>query len=303
MQIYLPIAEMTVPVESILALGVAVGFLSGVFGVGGGFLTTPFLIFFGIPPAIAVGTQANQLIAASFSGILGHLKRGNVDFKLGAVMFGGSLVGSVLGILIFRLLQHTGQIDFVISALYIVLLGAMGLMMLYESLRAVLKNKIEDGETSKLQHHPFFLALPYKIRFMRSRLYISALIPAGIGLVGGLLVAIMGIGGGFILVPLMIYVLGMPTLLVAGTSLFHIMLTSIFTTLLHAIANNTVDIVLAFMLIIGGVVGAQIGTRAARKIRGAYARVLLSALLLLVCCFLMGELFIGPLDIYHTEVR
>jgi len=303
MQIYLPIAEMAVPAESIFLLGTLVGFLSGVFGVGGGFLTTPFLIFMGIPPAIAVGTQANQLVAASLSGVLGYWKRGNVDVKLGLVMMGGSMAGSVMGVIIFRLLQYIGQIDTAIPILYVVLLGTMGLLMLGESITAMIKKAPETKDRSRFYHHPFFLALPFKIRFPRSRIYVSALIPAGIGFIGGLLVSIMGIGGGFILIPAMIYILGMPTLLVAGTSLFQIMFTTIFATILHAVTNHTVDLVLAALLIAGGVIGAQTGVRVARKIRGVYARIILSLLLLFVSFQLMGALFIRPPDLYSTVLQ
>ena len=303
MLVYLPIAEMAVPAEIILSLGVLVGFLSGVFGVGGGFLMTPFLIFMGLPPAVAVGTQANQLVAASLSGLLGHMKRGDVDFKIAGVMLCGSIAGSVLGILIFRMLQHFGQINLVIPLLYILLLGSMGCMMLAESVSSLLKKKNPDEAQIRLHNHPFLVNLPYKMRFPRSRLYISALIPCGIGFIGGLLVSILGIGGGFLLVPAMIYILGMPTLLVAGTSLFQILITTIVATIMHATANQTVDLVLAFMLIIGGVVGAQIGVRASRRIKGVYARIFLSVLLLLVCVELAGELFIRPLELYSTAVR
>ncbi len=303
MQVYLPIAEMAVPAESILLLGTLVGFLSGVFGVGGGFLTTPFLIFMGLPPAIAVGTQANQLVAASVSGVLGHWKRGNVDFKMGSVMLSGSIVGSIIGVLIFSLLQHIGQIDLAIPLLYVGLLGVMGVLMLGESLTTVLKKNGDDPQRSRFYHHPLLLALPYKMKFPRSKIYVSALIPAGIGFAGGLLVSIMGIGGGFLLVPAMIYILGMPTMLVAGTSLFQIMCTTIFTTVIHSVASHTVDVVLAALLISGGVVGAQFGVRAGRRIKGAYARIILSLLLLFVSVQLMGELFIRPEDIYSTELR
>jgi len=303
MQIYLPIAEMAVNAESILLLGTFVGFLSGVFGVGGGFLTTPFLIFMGLPPAIAVGTQANQLVAASLSGTLAHWKRGNVDVKLGGVMMGGSILGSIIGVMIFRLLQHMGQIDLAIPILYVGLLGTMGLLMLYESITAVVNKTADNKERSRLYHHPLLLALPYKMRFPRSKIYVSALVPAGIGFLGGLLVSIMGIGGGFLLVPAMIYILGMPTLLVAGTSLFQIMFTTIFATIMHAVASHTVDLVLAALLIVGGVIGAQAGVRAGRRLKGAYARVILSLLLLMVSFELVGELFIRPEDIYSTEVR
>lgn len=303
MQIYLPIAEMAVPAELILLLGTFVGFLSGVFGVGGGFLMTPFLIFMGLPPAIAVGTQANQLVAASLSGLLGHTKKGNVDFKMGGIMLAGSLIGSVLGVLVFRLLQHLGQIDFVIPMLYVLLLSVMGVMMLTESISSILLKKDQDAAPSSLQHHPFFQNLPYKMRFPRSRLYISALVPGGIGFVGGLLVSILGIGGGFLLVPAMIYILGMPTLLVVGTSLFQIMITTIVATMMHAVANHSVDLVLAFMLIIGGVVGAQLGVRAGKRIKGVYARIILAAMLLLVSFELAAELLMRPDELYSTVVR
>lgn len=302
MQIYLPVAEMAVQAELLLLLGTFVGFLSGVFGVGGGFMMTPLLIFMGVPPAIAVGTQANQLVAASLSGLLGHMKRGDVDFKIGGLMLSGSIIGSVIGVLIFRLLQHFGQIDLVIPVLYVLLLGGMGLMMLGESVSSLMK---KSGEEIKkpLHDHPFLARLPYKMRFPRSRLYISALIPAAIGFVGGLLVSILGIGGGFLLVPAMIYILGMPTLLVAGTSLFQILITTIIATIMHAVANHTVDLVLALLLIIGGVVGAQVGVRIARRIRGVYARIILAVLLLFVSVELAGELFIRPIELYSTTVR
>ncbi|MGZ9096803.1 MAG: sulfite exporter TauE/SafE family protein [Micavibrio sp.] len=303
MQIYLPIAEMAVPAELILLLGTFVGFLSGVFGVGGGFLMTPFLIFMGLPPAIAVGTQANQLVAASLSGLLGHTKRGNVDFKMGGIMLAGSLIGSVLGVLVFRLLQHLGQIDFVIPMLYVLLLSVMGIMMLTESISSILLKKDQEAVPSSLQHHPFFQNLPYKMRFPRSRLYMSALVPGGIGFVGGVLVSILGIGGGFLLVPAMIYILGMPTLLVVGTSLFQIMITTIVATMMHAVANHSVDLVLAFMLIIGGVVGAQLGVRAGKRIKGVYARIILAAMLLLVSFELAVELLMRPDELYSTVVR
>jgi uncharacterized membrane protein YfcA len=303
MQIYLPIAEMAVPAEMILLLGSFVGFLSGVFGVGGGFLMTPFLIFMGLPPAVAVGTQANQLVAASLSGLLGHMKRGNVDFKMGGIMLSGSITGSIIGVLIFRMLQHFGQIDLVIPILYVLLLGGMGLLMLTESVSSLLRKKEADPSAPRLRDHPFFQKLPYKIRFPRSRLYISALIPAGIGFAGGVLVSILGIGGGFLLVPAMIYILGMPILLVAGTSLFQIMITSIVAAIMHAVANHTVDLTLAFMLIIGGVFGAQIGVRIARRIKGVYARIILAIMLLLVSIQLSSQLFIRPDELYSTVIR
>lgn len=303
MQVYLPIAEISVPAETLLMLGVTVGFLSGVFGVGGGFLATPFLIFMGIPPAIAVGTQANSLIASSVTGVLGHFRRGNVDVRMGAVMLGGGFIGAIAGIVIFRMLQHIGQIDLVINILYIVLLGIIGLMMLFESIGALLKRNQATEDIQSVSQKPFFKNLPYKMRFTKSRLYISALLPAGVGLLGGLLISIMGIGGGFIMVPAMIYILGMPSLLVPGTSLFQIIFIAAFSCLLHAVANNTVDIVLALVLMVGSVVGAQAGVRVARHIRGAPARIILALMIVFVSFRLAAELFLPPLDLFTTEVR
>lgn len=300
MQIYLPIAEMSVDAEVILLLGLAVGLLSGMFGVGGGFLTTPFLIFIGLPPAIAVGTQANQLVASSMSGALGHWKRGDVDIKMGSVMLIGSILGTFVGVMLFKILQSFGQIDVVISILYVVLLGIMGVAMMYESLGTVFKKKQSSEPKKQLHTHPVFEALPYKMRFPRSRLYISALIPAGIGFLRGLLVSTLGIGGGFLVVPAMIYVLGMPTLLVAGTSLYQIVLTSSIAAIMHAVANQTVDLVLAALLIVSSVIGAQIGVKIGKYVKGVSARVLLASILLVVAFQLAGQLFITPPELYST---
>ncbi len=302
MQIYLPIAEMTVPVESILLLGTFVGFLSGLFGVGGGFLTTPFLIFMGIPPAVAVGTQSNQLVAAGVSGVLGHWRKGNVDIQMAVVMLVGGLLGSFIGVFIFKLLQFIGQIDFVISLLYVTFLGSVGALMLFESVASLFKKKTVRSEFNAQKLSPFLASLPYKMRFARSKLYISVLVPATIGFVGGILVAIMGIGGGFLLVPAMIYILGMPTLLVAGTSLFQIIFTTAFATIMHAVANHTVDLVLAVLLIVGGVIGARFGVWFSRVITGAHARIVLAILVLTVCCQLGTQLFIRPVELYSTVV-
>ncbi len=303
MQIYLPIAEMSVPAEGLVLLGVAMGFLSGVFGVGGGFLATPFLLFMGIPPAVVVGTQANQLIATSVTGVLGHWRRGNVDFQMGTIMLGGGMAGSVVGIFIFRLLQHFGQIDVFISFSYVLLLGTIGLMMLFESVGAFLNRGKVTQDIKSLGHHPFFKKLPYKMRFMKSRLYISAFLPMGVGFVGGFLVSAMGIGGGFVIVPAMIYILGMPATLVAGTSLFQIIFVSAFSCVLHAVTSNTVDIILSLIMTVGGVVGAQIGVRLSRKLRGAPARILLALIIIAVCVRMMGSLFIEPADIFNLDVR
>lgn len=302
MQIYLPIAEMSVPADMIFLLGCIVGFLSGVFGVGGGFLTTPFLIFLGIPPAVAVGTQANQLVASGMSGTIGHFKRGNVDVKIGAVMLCGGVFGSFIGIMIFRLLQYLGQIDFAVSLLYMVLLGAIGTLMLSETIISGMKKKTVKSHFNAQRVNPFIARLPYKMRFPRSKLYISALVPAGIGFIGGILASILGIGGGFLLVPAMIYILGMPTILAAGTSLFQIIFTTAAATMMHATMNHTVDIVLGLLLIIGGVIGSQFGIAFAKYIKPSHARTILAILVLAVSIRLAYKLFWEPLELYSTTV-
>lgn len=302
MQIYLPIAEISVPAETIFLLGSIVGFLSGVFGVGGGFLTTPFLIFLGVPPTVAVGTQGSQLVASGMAGTIGHFKRGNVDVKIGMVMLGGGLVGSFVGILIFRLLQYLGQIDFAVSFLYMILLGSIGIMMLMETVRSTFKKKTVRSQFNAQRVSPFMARLPYKMRFPRSKLYISALVPGAIGFVGGLLASILGIGGGFLLVPAMIYILGMSTILAAGTSLFQMIFTTAAATIMHATMNNTVDIMLALILIIGGVIGTQFGLVFARVIKPLHARIILAVLVLAVSTRLAIQLFLVPADLYSTVV-
>ncbi len=303
MYVYLPIAEMAVPMETIIMLGVTVGFLSGVFGVGGGFLTTPFLIFLGIPPAVAVGTQTNQLVSSGVSGAIGHLRRGNVDIKIGAVMLCGGFLGSFVGILIFRLLRYLGQIDFAVSLLYIILLGSIGTMMLSETVLSFFKKKTVRSEFNSFKQNNFIARLPYKMRFPRSKLYISALVPGGIGFVGGILASVLGIGGGFLLVPAMIYILGMPTILAAGTSLFQIIFTTASATIMHATFNQTVDIFLAMMLIVGGVIGSQFGIFAAKFIKGRHARIILAILVLCVSIRLAGNLFLMPDELFSTVVE
>jgi len=303
MQIYLPIAEISVPAETLAVLGVAVGFLSGVFGVGGGFLATPFLLFMGIPPAVAVGTQANQLIATSVTGVLGHWRKGNVDMHMGSMMLAGGVVGVILGIFIFNILQHFGHINLVISLSYVILLGSIGTMMLIESISAMLKKVKITEDIKSFAEHERFRNLPYKVRFIKSRLYISAIFPVAVGFVGGLIISIMGIGGGFIIVPAMIYILGMPGLLVAGTSLFQIIFLSAFACLLHAVLNHTVDIILSLIMMVGGVVGAQVGVRMARRFKGAPARIVLSLIILGVTVQMMGKLFLEPSDLFSLDIR
>lgn len=305
MQVYLPIAEMAVSAETIFLLSAFVGLVSGIFGVGGGFLTTPFLIFTGIPPAVAVGTQASQLVASSVAGTLSHFQRGNVDVKMGLVMMTGGFFGSITGIMIFKLLSHFGQIDLAISLLYIVLLGGIGTMMLVESGVSALRKKDDVRKAfNDTRISPLILALPYKMRFPRSKLFISALVPGGIGFIGGVLAAILGIGGGFLIVPAMIYILGMPPLLVAGTALFQVIFTTASATIMHSMLNHTVDVVLASILILGVVVGTQFGVLIARFFRGQAARVTLALIILGVCIKLCFDLFVTPVDLFSTvDVR
>jgi uncharacterized membrane protein YfcA len=301
MQVYLPIAEMSVNGLLVLVMGSVVGFLSGLFGVGGGFLMTPLLIFIGVPPAVAVGTQANQLVAASVSGVLAHWRRKNVDVKLGLVMLVGGAFGTTVGVWIFGILQRVGQIDLVISLSYVVFLGGIGGLMLVESVGALLRGR-KTAARRKLHKHTWLHGLPFKMRFHRSRLFISALLPTGLGFVGGLMVALLGLGGGFLLVPAMIYLLGMPTAMVAGTSLFQIIFTTAIATFLQAAVNNTVDVMLALLLLVGGVIGAQFGTKAGGYLRGEQARALLALLVVGVALRLAVDLVVPPPNLYSITL-
>lgn len=303
MQIYLPIAEMSVDVFLLLALGGGVGFLSGLFGVGGGFLMTPLLIFIGIPPAVAVATEANQIVASSVSGVLAHWRRGNVDFKMGGILTIGGFIGSSLGVMLFSFLRDIGQIDLVIRLSYVFFLGIIGILMLVESLRAMRRRRVPaSGGRQKLHKHTWVHGLPMKIRFHRSKLYISALLPLSIGFLVGILAAIMGVGGGFIMVPAMIYVLGMPTSVVVGTSLFQIVFVTANVTFLQAYANQTVDIVLALLLLTGAVIGAQLGAKAGARLQGEQLRGLLALMVLGVCGKLLFDLLATPAEIYSIGV-
>lgn len=302
MQIYLPVAGMSVNALLILGLGGLVGFLSGLFGVGGGFVMTPLLIFLGVPPAVAVGTQANQLVGASVSGVMAHWRRRNVDIKMGVVMLLGGIVGTALGVAAFAVLQRLGHIDVVIRLSYVLLLGGIGSLMLFESVRTILRRRSPSIGRGKLHRHGFLHRLPLKTRFPASRLYISALLPFGIGFIGGALVAIMGVGGGFLLVPAMIYLLNMPSGLVAGTSLFQIIFTTAAATILQAATNGTVDVMLAILLLVGGVIGAPLGTKAGVGLRGEHSRVLLALLVVAVAGKLAWDLILPPLDLYSIDV-
>jgi uncharacterized protein len=298
MDIYLPIAEVSLDIFVLLGLGAAVGFLSGVFGVGGGFLLTPLLIFIGVPPAVAVASSANQLVGASVSGVLAHWRRGNVDFKMGYVLLVGGLAGSLLGVWIFTLLKRLGQIELTISLCYVLLLGTLGGLMIIESIRSMLRLHRPGAGRRRLHQHTWMHGLPLKARFRRSKLYISALLPIGIGFVIGVFSAILGIGGGFIMVPAMIYMLGMPTSVVPGTSLLQIIFVAANVTVLQAYTNRTVDAVLALVLLVGGVVGARIGSRFGTRLRGEQLRFLLALMVLAVAAKLAFDMTVRPADLY-----
>lgn len=302
MQIYLPIAELSVNVLIILGMGGAVGFLSGMFGVGGGFLMTPLLIFAGIPPAVAVATEANQIVASSVSGALVHWRRRAVDIKMGIVLLSGGIVGSFLGVWIFSLLRSLGQVDLMISLCYVLFLGIIGGLMLVESLRAIKRSKGGAGAPArKSGQHNWIHGLPFKTRFRSSKLYISVIPPLAIGASVGVLAAIMGVGGGFIMVPAMIYLLRMPTNVVVGTSLFQIIFVTGLVTILHSVQNQTVDAVLALLLLAGGVIGAQFGARAGQKLRGEQLRALLALMVLAVCVRLALGLLLTPSELFSLS--
>ena len=302
MQIYLPIAEVSVDAFVILGLGGAVGFLSGLFGAGGAFLLTPLLIFLGVPPAVAVGSVANELIAASVSGAMAHWRRKNVDFRMGGVLLAGGLLGSGFGVWLFGILRKLGQIDLTISISYVLFLGTIGVFMLMESVRAIMRHLNKAPPARRGRHPNWVRALPLKLRFQKSRLYISALLPFGIGFFVGILSAIMGVGGGFVLIPAMIYLLGMPTAMVAGTSLFQIIFVSANVTFLQAVSHQTVDIVLAAILLIGAVIGAQYGTRFGARLPAAQLRGLLALMVLAVCGKLLFDLVVRPADLFSITV-
>ncbi|MGN6515144.1 MAG: sulfite exporter TauE/SafE family protein [Rhizomicrobium sp.] len=304
MEIYLPIAEMSVHWLIILCLGGAVGFLSGMFGIGGGFLLTPLLIFFGIPPTVAVATAASQVTASTFSGVVTHWRRRTVDLKMGGVMLAGGLVGTAAGVFLFALFDRLGQSELSVSLSYVILLGTVGGIMLNESLRAV--RAARSGApvpARKSGQHNWIHGLPFKLRFRQSRLYISAIPVLALGFIVGVLSAIMGVGGGFIMVPVMIYLLRMPTNVVVGTSLFQVLFVTAASTVLHAINDYSVDIMLALLLILGGVIGVQLGVRMADRLRGEHLRLLLAVLVLAVALRLLFGLVATPADIFSVQVQ
>lgn len=301
MTVYLPIAELSVNIFIILGMGAAVGFLSGMFGVGGGFLITPLLIFYNIPPVVAVATGANQVVASSISGAITHFRRGTLDMKLGTVLLIGGLCGATAGVWLFAILRRVGQLDLVISLLYVVLLGVVGGLMLVESINALRRAANNQPVTlRKPGHHTWVHGLPLKMRFKKSKIYLSIIPLVVLGFSVGVLTSIMGVGGGFIMVPAMIYLLRIPTNVVVGTSLFQIIFVTAYTTIMQATTNNSVDIVLAFILMVAGVVGAQYGVRVGQRLRGEQLRALLALLVLAVGMRLAVDLVLAPENIYSV---
>ena len=299
MQLYLPIAEVSVNGFLLLGLGGIVGFLSGMFGVGGGFLITPLLFFIGIPPAVAVATGSNLVVASSVSGVLAQVRRKGVDFTMGSVMLVAGMMGSGLGIWVFARLTALGQIDLFVQLAYVLFLGLVGALMFQESLRAMLTARRPGVAPVRRAHvHTWVHRMPFKMKFRASGLFISVLPPMMIGAAVGFLSAIMGVGGGFIMVPAMIYLLGMPTKVVIGTSLFQIIFVTAFTTVMHAVTSQTLDMMLAFLLIIGGVVGAQLGTRVGIRLRAEQLRILLAVLVLSVAGKIALDLLLMPAELY-----
>jgi len=303
MHVYLPIAEISVDIFLLIGLGAAVGILSGIFGVGGGFLMTPLLMFIGVPPAVAVGSGANLLVATSITGVLAHWRRRSVDFKMGGVLLVGGVIGSTIGVFLFQKLQSIGQVDVVIGLSYVVFLGVIGSLMFFESVRSIARQRRGTAQRGKLHTHIWVHGLPFKMRFHKSRLYVSALLPLAVGAFVGLLAAIMGVGGGFIMVPAMIYLIGMPTSVVAGTSLFQILFVVMNVTLMQSWLNQTVDIILAVLMLIGSVVGVQLGTRLGNKLPGEQFRVLLAVLVLATCAGILFELVATPNFPYSITIQ
>lgn len=303
MDLYLPVANMSVNILVIVTLGGLVGILSGMFGVGGGFLTTPLLIFYGIPPTVAAASAATQVTGASVSGMLAHLRRDAVDMRLGGVLVAGGVLGSGIGAWLFEWLTAKGQIDVVISVLYLFLLGGIGSMMLRESLMTVRAQRSGVPlPARKRRHHPIVVMLPMRWRFYRSGLYMSPLAPLLLGMATGILTMLLGVGGGFIMVPAMLYILGMGAQVVVGTSLFQILFTTIATTMIHSVTTRAVDIVLALLLLMGGVVGAQFGARFAMKVDPAKLRLGLAVIVLLVALRVGLGLVWRPDEIYTIQL-
>ena len=296
MDVYLPIANLSVNGLWIVALGGLTGILSGLFGVGGGFLTTPLLIFYGVPPTVAAASASTQVTGASVTGVIAHNTRGGVDYRMGAVMIGGGVIGSGFGALLFTFFRSIGQIDVVINALYVILLGSIGLLMAKESIELLRGDPARQAP--RRRHHPLVASLPMRWRFYKSGLYISPLAPLLVGIVVGILTMLMGVGGGFILVPAMLYILGMSANVVVGTSLFNILFVTIATTIMHSLTTKAVDIVLVFLLLLGSVSGAQIGSQIAVKAKPEILRLILASIVLIIAFRMFLGLFYQPDEIY-----
>ncbi|WP_425228593.1 sulfite exporter TauE/SafE family protein [Sphingomonas sp.] len=302
MDVYLPIANLSVNAIVIVLLGGGVGLLSGMFGVGGGFLTTPLLIVYGIPPTVAAASAASQVTGASVSGVFTHFRRGGVDVKMGLVLVAGGIFGSLAGAWVFAALQALGQLDTVIAIVYVLLLGSIGTSMARESITAILlARRGETPRAAKRRHHPLIAALPFRTRFYRSGLYISPIAPLLLGFATGVLTVMLGIGGGFILVPAMIYLLGMATATVVGTSLFQILFVTAAATMIHALTTKAVDIVLAGLLLTGSVIGAQVGVKLAGRLKPEWLRLLLATMVLLVGLRILLGLVWRPEAIFTVE--
>jgi uncharacterized membrane protein YfcA len=304
MDIYLPIANLSVNALVIIGLGGVVGLLSGMFGVGGGFLTTPLLIFYGIPPTVSAASSATQVMGASVSSVFSHVGRKTLDYQMSAVMVVGGAIGSAIGAVIFRFLEGRGQIDTTIAILYVLMLGSIGLLMARESIQAlIMARRGQRPAARKRRHHPLVAALPLRWRFYASGLYISPLAPLLLGIFSGIMTMLMGVGGGFILVPAMLYILGMSTQIVIGTSMLQILFVTMFTTMVHATTTHAVDLVLAFLLLIGSVTGAQIGGRISMRARPEYLRVALACIALVVAARMALGLGWRPNEIYSVMVQ
>ncbi|MEM1050970.1 MAG: sulfite exporter TauE/SafE family protein [Pseudomonadota bacterium] len=302
MDVYLPIANLSVNGLFIVLLGFLTGILSGLFGVGGGFLTTPLLIFYGIPPTVAAASAATQVTGASISGVIGHSRRKGVDYRMGSVMVAGGVIGALFGAALFRLFQALGQIDVVINILYVLMLGSIGTLMMREAFEALSAAKGQkDVSPRKRRHHPLVAGLPFRTRFYASGLYISPIAPLVLGIIVGVLTMLMGVGGGFILVPAMLYILGMSGNVVVGTSLFQILFVTMVTTMTHALTTKAVDIILAGLLLLGSVLGAQFGTQIAIKARPEVLRFVLAAIVIAVALRMLYGLGVQPDEIYTVS--
>lgn len=304
MSLYLPIAETSVNLMVLLSLGLSVGFLSGMLGIGGGFVITPFLTFLGVPVPIAVGTGAAQVVATSVSGAIAHIQRGNVELSMGLLLVAGGLAGSIFGINLVGVLRQLGQLDIAIALAYVLLLGVIGMLMLIENIATLRAAHGARAQTRGLDraHHNWIQGLPFKWRFRRSRLYMSIIPPLVVGLVVGILTGLMGVGGGFLVVPAMIYLLRVPTRIVIGTSAFQIVFVTAFATVLQSVQNHAIDITLATPLMLSGVIGAQMGVRLADKVNPIYLRIMLALLLVAVAVRMSVDLVSTPKDPYSMSI-